>query len=330
MVSARPDLRPVPRRDADVAIAVGGRLTVGEARGLCTAVRHALESGARAITVDLRDVTATDAVGLAALLQSQRRAAASDVRLVFVPGSRAYDHLVDARLIEELELAPSTAGGVSPAGRVDRAGGRPIIAAAGRVSLGQPDLGDVAAFRAWGGDGFVDQMVGSHLLYRSRHAATDAAVLDAIAHDPRAVTAVVRTVAGDGEPLGLVRLHEVDLVAGFAFLETVVVEPRAMRRGVGIEAARLLVAYGMDALGIRRVEAKVFAYNLLSINALRRNGFRQEGVLREARMYEQQAWDILVFSILHGEMRRERASEGFPSFALFGPDPASGAQERPA
>jgi RimJ/RimL family protein N-acetyltransferase len=95
------------------------------------------------------------------------------------------------------------------------------------------------------------------------------------------------------------------------------VDPRALRRGIGIEASRLLIAWAMDALGIRRVEAKVYAYNVLSINALRRNGFQQEGVLREARLYEQQAWDILVFSILEREMRRERAGERFPSFGFF-------------
>lgn len=50
------------------------------------------------------------------------------------------------------------------------------------------------------------------------------------------------------------------------------------RKGWGIEASGLLLAYALDHIGIHWVEAKVFAYNQLSINALRRNGFRQEGV----------------------------------------------------
>jgi RimJ/RimL family protein N-acetyltransferase len=38
----------------------------------------------------------------------------------------------------------------------------------------------------------------------------------------------------------------------------------------------------MDVLGLRRLEAKVYEYNVLSMNSLARNGFRQEGVLRQA------------------------------------------------
>ena len=108
------------------------------------------------------------------------------------------------------------------------------------------------------------------------------------------------------------RLYDVDLVSRFAFLETVISEPRALRRGLGIAASRLLIAYAMDVLHVRRVEAKVYAYNVLSINALRRNGFRQEGVLREARVYENQAWDVLVYSILEPAMTTEREADGFP------------------
>jgi RimJ/RimL family protein N-acetyltransferase len=70
----------------------------------------------------------------------------------------------------------------------------------------------------------------------------------------------------------------------------------------------------MDALELRRVEAKVFAYNVISINALRRNGFQQEGVLREAKTYGGQRWDILVFSILESEMREQRRRDDFGSF----------------
>jgi RimJ/RimL family protein N-acetyltransferase len=74
----------------------------------------------------------------------------------------------------------------------------------------------------------------------------------------------------------------------------------------------------MDVLGVRRVEAKAFAYNTLSINALRRNGFEQEGVLRETRLYDGQHWDILVFAILEDAMRRERARDALAPMGLWG------------
>ena len=311
---ARPQLRSVSR--ADAALGIRARLTVGEARALCEAVRAALAAGRRSLVVDMRETVAMDAAGLAALLHSHRLAGLTGVSFAIVPGARVERQLVDARVLEELDIARTD---VVPAAthRVEPAAGPAVIAAAGRVTLRQPRLDDLPAFRDWGRDGFVDQMVGSPLLYRCRHLPIDDPILlDVVAHDPRSVTAVIESPVAKG-PLGFVRLHEIDLAAGFAFLETVVVEPQALRRGIGIEASRLLVAWAMDALAIRRVEAKVYASNLLSINALRRNGFQQEGVLREARIYEQQAWDILVFAILEREMRRERAAEQFASFAFF-------------
>jgi hypothetical protein len=40
-------------------------------------------------------------------------------------------------------------------------------------------------------------------------------------------------------------------------------------------------------------------------------------VLRDARFYDNQTWDIVVFSILDHEMTRERQGDGFPSFGLW-------------
>ena len=314
---ARPQLRSVSQKETDAGVGVRERLTVGEARAFCEAIRTALAGGGRSLAVDMREVQATDSAGLAALFQAHRLAGLTGVAFTVVPGERVERQLVEARIVEELDVAEA---GTEPSARhyVEPATGPAVIAAAGRVTLRQARLEDVPAFRDWSWDGFVDQMVGSHLLYRCRHlSGNDHVLLDAIAHDPRAVTAVIESPIAESRPLGFVRLHEIDLGAGFAFLETVVLDSRALRRGIGIEASRLLVAWAMDALAIRRVEAKVYAYNVLSINALRRNGFQQEGVLREARIYEQQAWDILVFSILEREMRQERATERFPSFALF-------------
>ena len=79
-----------------------------------------------------------------------------------------------------------------------------------------------------------------------------------------------------------------------------------MRRGFGVEAGKLIAYYGVDVLGLRRVEAKVYAYNVLSINSLKRNGFRQEGVLRQAGYDGARHWDVLVFGILSDEIEAVR------------------------
>jgi ribosomal-protein-alanine N-acetyltransferase len=310
-----------PVRSLGQVCNLGSRITVAEARGFCDAVRAALGGGAAALTVDGRRVRDVDVVGLAALLQATRLAETLGVPYV-VRASRALArHCLDARLLDDLDLVRDDTEDVTVGGTRDMRGegGRPVIVArSARVVLRQPEAGDLGRFRQWAMDPFVEQMVGSDLLYRHRHlAADDPSGVDSIVHDPRALTVVVEAAAG-GTPLGFVRVYDIELVSRFGFLETVVTEPRSTRRGLGVEASRLLLAYAHDALQLRRAEAKVYAYNVLSINALRRNGFIQEGVLREAKLYEGQPWDILVFSLLEREMAEQRATGAFPDFRLLG------------
>ena len=91
----------------------------------------------------------------------------------------------------------------------------------------------------------------------------------------------------------------------------------SLRRGWGIDASRLFLAYALDVLELHRIEAKVYGYNVLSANSLKRNGFVKEGVLREARVYGGRRWDIFVFSILESEMREQRTREQFPTMSLW-------------
>ena len=76
-----------------------------------------------------------------------------------------------------------------------------------------------------------------------------------------------------------------------------------------VEAGKLVSYYGVDVLGVRRIEAKVYAYNILSMNSLRRNGFHQEGVLRQAGFDGTRYWDVVVFGILKDEIELAEAHE---------------------
>jgi len=162
-------------------------------------------------------------------------------------------------------------------------------------------------------------MIGSDLLYRCRHlGAEHPDVTAAILNSATSLTALVAPRDRPDDVYGFLRLYGIRLSSGFAFLETAIADPRACRRGWGVEASRLLVAYAMDALELHRVEAKVFHYNALSINALRRNGFQEEGVLREAHVFDGQRWDLLVFSILEPEMVAQRQQgEPFPYMGFW-------------
>jgi RimJ/RimL family protein N-acetyltransferase len=151
-------------------------------------------------------------------------------------------------------------------------------------------------------------MVGSEFLHAFKHDWDKApAFHDAVLNDPTQIVLMVEALTpGANAPIGLVRLFNIHLLEGYAFLETIIAEHRAIRRGFGVEAGKLIAYYGVDVLGLRRVEAKVYEYNVLSMNSLRRNGFRQEGVLRQAGYDGGQYWDVVVFGILKDEIEAVR------------------------
>jgi RimJ/RimL family protein N-acetyltransferase/anti-anti-sigma regulatory factor len=317
-----PAMRPVRVVDAGRRrLTVGSRLTVAEAPALSHAVSDLLSRRARSLVLDLRSVVAVDAVGLAALLACQRASDVVDVECSVAVSAGLERELIDAKLIEQFPIVPPRVCDQDETPAMPATGAGPsgsVVAETARLALRQASVGDIELFRQWAYDPLVDQMVGSDLLYKCRHLAPeDPTLLASIVHDPRALTVLVDVQPDGAQPVGFVRLYDIDLVSGFGFLETVVAERRSARRGLGIEASRLLIAYCQDVMGIRRVEAKAYAYNLLSINGLKRNGFQQEGVLREAHIYDNQAWDIFVFSILDAEITRERERDEGKTFHLF-------------
>jgi RimJ/RimL family protein N-acetyltransferase/anti-anti-sigma regulatory factor len=304
-----------------LGITVGEALTLGEADRFCRALEPMLAGSGRRVWIDLEDVKAVDVVGVAALHQGLRRASARGVPVTVLPSPTVYRALLNAGILEDVpylgpEAAPTvTAPVVIDAEPETRAAS---VAATAQLSLRRPRWEELAIFARWAQEPLLDQMVGSQLLYLCRHLGPyHPDFVARVLNDAGAVTLFVEPRGSDGRPVGFVRLYGVNLTERFAFLETAIVEPGSRRDGRGVQAARLFVAWAQDVLELHRVEAKVYAYNVPSLNALRRNGFRQEGVLREARTFEGRRWDIVVYSILGPEMMQERARDGFSAMGLW-------------
>ena len=201
-----------------------------------------------------------------------------------------------------------------------------IIARGLRVHLRTLLPRDLAQFSRWVDNPYLSRMVGSEFLDTFKHVYDESpAFYDAILTDPTQVVFMIEAREGRPAPVGLVRLFNIHLREGYAFLETIIAERRDMRWGFGVEAGRLIAYYGVDVLGLRRIEAKVYEYNRLSVNALRRNGFQQEGVLRQAGFDGERSWDVLVFGVLRDEIVAQRRHDtvDFPFEPEGnGPDPA--------
>jgi RimJ/RimL family protein N-acetyltransferase len=183
-----------------------------------------------------------------------------------------------------------------------------VIARGTRVYLRTFTPGDLEHLASWVENPFLERMVGSEFLHAFKHDWDKApAYHEAVLNDPTQIVLMVEALMpGITAPVGVVRLFNVHLLEGYAFLETIIADRRALRCGLGVEAGKLVSYYGVDVLGLRRLEAKVYAYNVLSMNSLRRNGFRQEGILRQAGYDGQRYWDVIVFGILKDEIEAVR------------------------
>ena len=185
-----------------------------------------------------------------------------------------------------------------------------VISRGTRVYLRTLMPEDLEHLSAWVDDPFLERMVGSEFLQAYKHVwDKSAAFFEATLTDPTQIVLVIEAYRGWTIPVGVVRLFNIHLLEGYAFLETIIADPRAMKRGFGVEAGKLVSYYGVDVLGLRRLEAKVYEYNVLSMNSLRRNGFRQEGVLRRAGSDGHRYWDLVIFGILKEEIEAQRTKD---------------------
>ena len=225
-------------------------------------------------------------------------------------------------MIEVEEI--SSVARVPDASRARRTG---VVSRATSVYLRTLRPDDLDHLSVWAEDPFLERMVGSEFLQSYKHVWDKSpAFFEAVLNDPTQVVLVIEAQRGWTKPVGVVRLFNIHLLEGYAFLETIITDMRAMKRGFGIEAAKLIAYYGMDVLGLRRLEAKVYEYNVLSMNSLRRNGFRQEGVLRQAGFDGERYWDLVIFGILKDEIEAVRRRD-----KVYLPlDPSEGNGREPA
>ena len=192
--------------------------------------------------------------------------------------------------------------------------GEALVVARGRmIHLRTMTRKDLAHLAEWCDDPSLEHLVGSDFLRAFREIYDkQPAFFDAVLADPTQVALMIVPNRGwDGKPVGVVRLFNIHVEDGYAGIETVVADPRASRRGFGVQASRLVAFYGVDVLGLRRIECKAYEYNALSVNTLLRNGFTQEGVLRKAAFKNGRYWDIMIFGILRDEIEEQRRRDKY-------------------
>lgn len=98
--------------DGDLRVRLAGDVTVAEAAAAKAMLIEALESGERAVTVDLSGVTELDTAGLQVLLLARRMSLQCDVALSFdSPSEPVRQVLAVVHLDDDLSPRPTANGG---------------------------------------------------------------------------------------------------------------------------------------------------------------------------------------------------------------------------
>ena len=114
---------------------------------------------------------------------------------------------------------------------------------------------------------------------------------------------------GPGRPVvGLVRVRQLDL--GFEAAEwEITLAPSSRGTGAFVETARLVGSFAFGTVGVRRLEARVFADNGRASGALRKVGAVEEGILRRSLRRGNDYVDQVLWSVLKDEWSEHRTAD---------------------
>ena len=170
------------------------------------------------------------------------------------------------------------------------------------VILRPVDEGDYEALAAAMADPDVTRLTGSHgeigeekarQWYRTRKFQTDR--LDLAIVDQASGEVVGEAVLNDWDPD--------NQCCNFRIL----IGPSGQGRGLGTEATRLIVGYGIEEIGLHRISLGVYAFNPRAQRAYEKAGFKVEGVLRDALLWDGEFVDEILMAVLASDWEALRS-----------------------
>jgi RimJ/RimL family protein N-acetyltransferase len=115
-----------------------------------------------------------------------------------------------------------------------------------------------------------------------------------------------------GRLVGLTTFSNLDPDNGSVLFHITIGERDAWGRGLGTEAAELMLWLAFERIGLHRVGLSVFSFNERAIRSYEKAGFTIEGRSREAIVRDGGRWDELTMAVLAPEwhQRRQRNAIG--------------------
>lgn len=104
-------------------------------------------------------------------------------------------------------------------------------------------------------------------------------------------------------PIGSVYLKDIDHVHKKAEYGIFIGEEEYLGRGLGKEAAKLVLRYGFEDLLLHKVFLRVFSYNQAALRSYKRAGFVEEGYFKDEVKIQDRYYDIIFMSVLRDDFR---------------------------
>ena len=117
------------------------------------------------------------------------------------------------------------------------------------------------------------------------------------------ILAIETKVGNEWVHIGNCGLHDIEPVNNAAEFGIVIGEKEYWNKGLGREAARLMLKHGFEDLNLNRIYLYVFATNPRGLKAYAAAGFVKEGTLREAVYKNGRYVDVHLMSVIHSEWK---------------------------
>lgn len=170
--------------------------------------------------------------------------------------------------------------------------------AAPRVTLSAITRGDAPSLFKWIND---RDLVRFNTAYRPVHEVSHREWVAGLPGRRDLVAFAIRMAKG-GKLIGVCQLTGINPVSRSAELQIRLGEAAARGKGLGLEAVRLLTAFGFRDLNLHRIALQVFATNTRAIKTYEAAGFRHEGTLRDAAFIDGRFVDVRVMAMLVDEV----------------------------
>lgn len=103
-------------------------------------------------------------------------------------------------------------------------------------------------------------------------------------------------------PLGSVYIRDIDNLHHKGEYGIFIGEESARGRGIGTQAAKLMVAYGFEQLGLHRIYLRALAGNDRALKSYEKAGFVREGYLKDDVCINGRYADIVWMAVVNKEM----------------------------